>query len=63
MEGEKKRNMSIFSNLSVVISAVEPYFNIMAHVSMCASVLLIVAFTFERHFAIRSPHQYRIHIW
>ena len=25
-------------------------------VSMCASVLMIVALTFERHFAIRAPH-------
>ena len=28
-----------------------------AQVSMCASVLMIVALTFERHFAIRSPHR------
>ncbi|XP_059087359.1 FMRFamide receptor-like isoform X2 [Tigriopus californicus] len=33
-----------------------------AHVSMCASVLMIVALTFERHFAICNPHKYRIHL-
>ena len=29
---------------------------------MCASILMLVALTWERHFAICSPHQYRIHI-
>ena len=29
-------------------------------VAMCASVLLIVALTCERHFAIRSPHRVSI---
>ena len=33
-----------------------------AHVVMCASVLMIVALTFERHFAICNPHKYRIHL-
>ena len=28
-----------------------------AQVWMCFSVLMIVALTFERHFAIRSPHR------
>ena len=31
-------------------------------VFMAASVFMIVAFTFERHFAICNPHTYRIHI-
>ncbi len=48
--------------LTELLKKVKPYFNVFTHVSMCASVLMIVAFTFERHFAIRSPHQYRIHI-
>ena len=34
--------------------------NVLGQVTMCSSVLMIVAFTFERHFAIRSPHQYRL---
>ena len=35
---------------------------VFAHISMCASVLMIVALTFERHFAICNPHKYRIHL-
>ena len=29
---------------------------------MCISVFMMVALTLERHFAICSPHAYRIHI-
>ena len=43
--------------------------DVFAHVSLCASVLMIVALTCERHFAICSPHavsflfyELRIHI-
>ena len=35
---------------------------VLAKVFMCASILMLVALTWERHFAICSPHQYRIHI-
>ena len=35
-----------------VLSSVGQYLDVFAHVSMCASVLVTVAFTFERHFAI-----------
>ena len=45
-----------------ILSGVGQFLDVFAHVSMCASVLVTVAFTFERHFAICSPHQYRIHI-
>ena len=38
------------------------YINICALVSMCISVFMMVALTLERHFAICSPHAYRIHI-
>ena len=31
--------------------------DVFAHISLCASVLMVVALTFERHFAITSPHQ------
>jgi hypothetical protein len=35
------------------------YMHVTAHVSMCASVFMMVALTLERHFAICSPHAYR----
>ena len=35
---------------------------VLAKVFMCASILMLVALTWERHFAICSPHQYRIHV-
>jgi len=41
---------------------VRGFMDAFGQVAMCASVLLIVALTCERHFAIRSPHRYRIHI-
>eukprot|EP00094_Tigriopus_californicus_P000295 TCALIF_00285-PA protein Name:"Similar to FR FMRFamide receptor (Drosophila melanogaster)" AED:0.21 eAED:0.21 QI:91/0.57/0.37/0.62/0.57/0.75/8/0/476 len=44
------------------LSILDKLLDVLAQVSMCSSVLMIVAFTFERHFAICSPHQYRIHI-
>ena len=45
-----------------MITDAAKYLDVVAHVSMCASCLAIVAFTFERHFAICNPHKYRIHI-
>lgn len=38
------------------------YADLVALVSMCTSVFMMVALTLERHFAICSPHAYRIHI-
>ena len=42
---------------SETYSVVRDCMDVFAHVSMCASVLMIVALTCERHFAIDSPHQ------
>ena len=50
------------SFLPVFLKAVEQVLGCFSQVAMCLSVLMIVAFTFERHFAICSPHRYRIHI-
>ncbi len=36
------------------------WMDVFGQISMCASVLMIVALTFERHFAIRSPHRVSI---
>ena len=36
--------------------------SVVSNVPMVASVLMIVALTFERHFAICNPHKYRIHL-
>ena len=36
--------------------------HVIDHVSMCGSVFMMVALTLERHFAICSPHAYRIHL-
>lgn len=40
----------------------KPWSDVMSQVFMTASILMLVALTWERHFAICSPHQYRIHI-
>jgi hypothetical protein len=34
--------------------------HVIDHVSMCGSVFMMVALTLERHFAICSPHAYRL---
>ncbi len=47
---------------SRILNPVNPYFSIASHISMCASVLMIVALSHERYFAICSPHAYRIHL-
>ena len=44
------------------VFTLQPMANVLAQVFMCASILMLVALTWERHFAICSPHQYRIHI-
>ena len=36
--------------------------DVLGQVSVCASVFMIVALSYERHFAICSPHAYRIHL-
>ena len=36
--------------------------SVISNFPMVASVLMIVALTFERHFAICNPHKYRIHL-
>ena len=47
-------NLQFAENLSTVVK----YSDAIAHVSMCASVLMIVSLTFERHFAICNPHKW-----
>ena len=44
------------------LKVIAPYTDICAHISVCASVFMVVALTFERHFAICSPHAYRIRL-
>jgi len=44
------------------LGIVRDFMDVFAHVSMCASCFMIVALTCERHFAIDSPHQYRVHL-
>ena len=38
------------------LSLMRNWFDAFGQAVMCASVLMIVALTFERHFAIRAPH-------
>ena len=44
------------------LKIISPYTDICGHISVCSSVFMIVALTFERHFAICSPHAYRIRL-
>ena len=46
---------SISGHLKIIRGVMDAF----AQVWMCSSVLMIVALTFERHFAIRSPHRVR----
>ena len=48
-----------FSGIFVPVNS---YFTVASHISLCASVLMIVALSHERYFAICSPHIYRIHM-
>ena len=52
----------IFFSLISGFTSVAEVATVLAKVFMCASILMLVALTWERHFAICSPHQYRIHI-
>ena len=45
-----------YSLISEILAKIREYMDVFAHVSLCASVLMIVSLTCERHFAIRSPH-------
>ena len=54
-----KHNFLIFSG---IFAPVNSYFTVASHISLCASVLMIVALSHERYFAICSPHIYRIHM-
>ena len=42
---------------TVTIRFARDCMDVFAHISLCASVLMVVALTFERHYAITSPHQ------
>ena len=44
------------------LKSIKGYVNVLGQVSVCASVFMIVALSYERHFAICSPHAYRIHL-
>ena len=61
----KKPSLQLFWFFFSLISgftSVAEVATVLAKVFMCASILMLVALTWERHFAICSPHQYRIHI-
>ena len=48
-----------FNHVGFVVAyfkSLRSWMDAFGQVSMCASVLMIVALTFERHFAIRAPH-------
>lgn len=59
---QTKRLLAMFFFFLDVMPVLTKCSDAVAHVSMCASVLMIVALTFERHFAICNPHKYRIHL-
>ena len=44
------------------LKSIKGYIDVLGQVSVCASVFMIVALSYERHFAICSPHAYRIHL-
>ena len=54
--------MYLFFIFSGIFVPVNSYFTVASHISLCASVLMIVALSHERYFAICSPHIYRIHM-
>ena len=65
INGKKKLVHNFSSFFLFLISgftSVAEVATVLAKVFMCASILMLVALTWERHFAICSPHQYRIHI-
>lgn len=45
-----------------VLARIREILDAFAKVSLCGSVLMTVALSFERHFAIRFPNEYRIHL-
>jgi hypothetical protein len=49
-------------SFSGFFAPVSPYLDVCTQLSVCASVFMVVALSFERHFAICSPHAYRIHL-
>ena len=49
--------------ISDILAKIREYMDVFAHVSLCASVLMIVSLTCERHFAIRSPHAVSTTLW
>ena len=53
---------SIILSFPGAMSPITSYVNVLGHVSVCASIFMIVALSYERHFAICSPHAYRIHL-
>ena len=62
MEGSVKNLAFIllrYCKISAILSQIRDYLDVFAHVSLCGSVLMIVALSCERHFAIRSPHAVR----
>mgnify|MGYP002044972655 CR=1 FL=1 len=60
-EKTNKHNFFLFL-LSEWAMIVRPYAKALGQVMMTASVLMLVSLTWERHFAICYPHQYRIRI-
>ena len=52
-----------YSLISEILAKIREYMDVFAHVSLCASVLMIVSLTCERHFAIRSPHAVSTTTW
>ena len=45
--------------ISAFLARTREFLDAFANVSMCASVLMTVALSFERHFAIRFPNEVR----
>ena len=59
---DKIANTTIAKKYADNYKTATKYADLVALVSMCTSVFMMVALTLERHFAICSPHAYRIHI-